>query len=230
MTWHVGRRSVAGCTLVLLATAVAERRVHAQPAPDSRARGGASTALKVERILVGSPVQFRVMDQQELFSRTTIAHHFGSLQSIDGWTLTITPGVRVMRHDGKYFVVPEGARFATAFYGHFCGAGWGVGSGNDSRAPIADGGLDAACRAHDEGWSKASRPGDVRSADASFANALAAIRPRWSYEAKYRDAALRWMECRRSNGVDVKSFKETKCGGAAVWPVVRASISRVVPR
>lgn len=230
MTVPFTRRTIGALTLALSASGMWTGTAHAQPASPSPRSAGAPRTLQVERILVTSAIRYRVLDQQELLSRTTITDHFGSLQSIDGMTLTISPGVRVMRHGQRYFVVPEGSRFSTAFYGHFCGAGWGAGSGNDSRVPLADGGLDAACRAHDRDWERASTPRDVLAADARFVETLARVQPTWSYEAEYRDAALRWMSCRRANAVHVKSFKEARCGAAAVWPVVRSSVSQVLRR
>lgn len=113
------------------------------------------------------------------------------------------PNVRLAQYQSKYYLVPWNAVFGADLYGYFCGAGWGWnanGGGNNSIAPLPDGGTDKACRTHDQGWSapNGSKPSalSVRGSDKAFLAALKAVKPKWKYEADYVAAAIKWITCR----------------------------------
>jgi len=153
--------------------------------------------------------------------KATPANFLGSLQEIDGWYFTVHPSLRVARYrrNGAYYLLPAEARFTSRSYGFFCGAGWGL-PGNVNRNPLADGGLDAACRAHDEAWATGTATA-VLAGDSTFLESLRNITPVWQVEADFVLAAREWMSCRVRFRVDVpRGPNEPRCGMLAIRVVV----------
>lgn len=162
----------------------------------------------------------------ERLGRQTIPNFLGSIQYIDGNYYSLRPTDAIMKYKGRYYLVPRDARFTRDKYGQFCGGGWGWGSGNDDRSLINDGGLDAACRAHDQAWSYPSAS-NVRNGDRAFLAALYRVVPKWEYEYDYLRGARNWMECRVRNGVSRDRWTGT-CGWTAFWRVSSNTVSRIV--
>lgn len=159
-----------------------------------------------------------------LQTHQTYPYYGQSIQYIDGNYYNVSPLDAIMKYKGRYYLVPRDARFTRDKYGQFCGGGWG----NNARSPINDGGLDAACKAHDQSWSN-PRGTNVRRGDREFLAALRRVAPRWQYEYDYVRGAKAWMECRVRRGVTKASWTGT-CGWTAFSRVSTATISRIVRR
>jgi hypothetical protein len=145
----------------------------------------------------------------------------GTVQLLNGFYYRVPNGGRLVLWQGGYFVVPPTAKFGGLYYGHFCGPNWGWGSGNNNRPPIADGGLDAACKAHDQAWENRN----YTNGDRALYSAIQGILARWSYEYEYIRGAKEWLSCRFQHNVTTAS--DVVCNPAAF---LRATVQISTPR
>lgn len=204
-------RSAFVCLLVLITasglTAACGQSVTAPTAPSveafqhEEATAPAGLTLTADLTSGSSPYpKYRLIPTSAFQGSQTIPNFLGSVQSIDGKYYTLSSGHALMKYRGLYYLVPRSARFSGQYYANFCGSGWGA--GHESWQPVIDGGLDAACRAHDLAWSRNTRTSIV-SGDIEFKRALDRIQPKWAYERDYTTVARAWMNCRVASAATV---------------------------
>lgn len=147
---------------------------------------------------------------------STVPYPYG-VQLIDGKYYAVAPGIVIASYKYKYYLIPRDAKFSGSTYGYFCGSGWGwnkYGTGNSSKLPIPDGGLDAACLAHDKSWEPATAY-NILNGDKRLLSAALYVVPKWQYEADYRSALLTWIQCRVNKQVTTTSWWLSTCAFSA---------------